>query len=121
MSDEFPRATLTFLDEIEFYEPDDTAQIWARVSNDGWIGNGDAMGTFALLYADGTMDQVYLPVNVNDGPVTNGAIVWFGASHVTKGVPGKAQISLIDLSGADCDGQDTWEVEVWPIRSPFDE
>jgi hypothetical protein len=115
------KAKLNFRSEVDYYDSTDFAQIYADVENDAWIGAGDAMATIALLRSDGSTDQVYLPVNVQDGPVTRGAIVTFPIADVTRQIHGETQISMTELSGAEASGADTWTVFYGPIRNPFDE
>jgi hypothetical protein len=64
---------LVFGTEIDFYETTDFGLIAADVDNDAWIGTGDAMLTVSLHRSDGLMEQVHLPVQVDNGPVTRGA------------------------------------------------
>src|SRR4029453_5697455 len=115
------KATLNFLSEIHYYEDTDFAQLFAEVENDAWIGPGDAMATLAILRGDGTGEQVYLPVNVMNPPVTRGATVAFPIENVTRKIHGDTQVSLIELSGAEMGGSDTWNVFYSPIRNPFDD
>lgn len=117
---DYPRAELRFDDQIDYYETTDFGLISAEVTNDGWIGTGDAMLTLVLLRSDGMGEQVHLPVNVDDGPVTRGTRVTFGVENVTRYVPGETQLSLTELSGADATGASEWSVSYAPIRSPFE-
>ncbi len=118
--DETPKPELRFSSDVDFYDSTDFAQLFAEVDNDGWIGTGDAMLTLALLRPDGTVEQVYLPVHVDGGPVTRGVRVAFAVENVSKAQHGETQLSLIDISGADASGTDTWSVWYAPIRDPFD-
>lgn len=118
--DEAPRPELDFDDELEFYETTDFGMISAEVTNDGWIGAGDAMATILLLRSDGMGEQVHLPVQVDNGPVTRGARVRFAVENVTRVTPGETQLSLIDLSGAQATGATEWSVSHLPIRNPFE-
>ena len=113
------KAKLNFSSEIDYYDSTDFAQLSAEVDNDGWIGTGDAMATLALLREDGTAEQVYLPVQVDNGPATRGAKVHFAVENVSRQVHGEVQISLIDLSGAEAGGSSEWKVFYGPIRDPF--
>jgi hypothetical protein len=115
------KAKLNFSSNVDFYDSTDFALLSAEVDNDAWIGSGDAMATLAILRGDGTGEQVYLPVNVDNGPVTRGAKVTFPVENVSRQIHGETQISLIDLSGAEAGGADTWTVFYAPIRNPFDE
>jgi hypothetical protein len=115
------KAKLNFSSNVDFYDSTDFALLSAEVDNDAWIGSGDAMATLAILRGDGTGEQVYLPVNVDNGPVTRSAKVTFPVENVTRQIHGETQISLIDLSGAEAGGADTWTVFYGPIRNPFDE
>jgi hypothetical protein len=115
------KAKLNFSSSVDFYDTTDFALLSAEVDNDAWIGSGDAMATLAILRGDGTGEQVYLPVNVDNGPVTRGAKVTFPVENVTRQIHGETQISLTDLSGAEAGGADTWTVFYAPIRNPFDE
>jgi hypothetical protein len=122
MSDhEDQKAKLNFSSNIDYYDSTDFGLLSAEVDNDAWIGPGDAMATLAILRNDGTGEQVYLPVAVDNPPVTRGAKVTFPIENVTRQIHGEAQISLIDLSGAEAGGADTWTVFYGPIRNPFDE
>ena len=122
MSDyEDQKAKLNFSSNVDYYDSTDFALLSAEVDNDAWIGSGDAMATLAILRGDGTGEQVYLPVNVDNPPVTRGAKVTFPVENVTRQIHGETQISLIDLSGAEAGGADTWTVFYGPIRNPFDE
>ena len=115
------KAKLNFSSNVDFYDSTDFALLSAEVDNDAWIGSGDAMATLAILRGDGTGEQVYLQVNVDNGPVTRGAKVTFPVENVSRQIHGETQISLIDLSGAEANGSDTWTVFYGPIRNPFDE
>jgi hypothetical protein len=121
MSDEDPKAKLNFSSSIDYYDSTDFGLLSAEVDNDAWIGPGDAMATLAILRNDGTGEQVYLPVAVDNPPVTRGARVTFPIENVTRQIHGEAQISLIDLSGAESAGASEWTVFYGPIRNPFDE
>ena len=118
---EDPKAKLTFLSQIDFYDETDFAQIYAEVENDAWIGPGDAMATLAILRNDGMGEQVYLPVNVQNPPVTRGATVAFPIENASRKVHGEVQISLTELSGAEASGAREWSIFYGPIRNPFDE
>jgi hypothetical protein len=111
---------LVFGTEIDFYETTDFGLIGADVDNDAWIGTGDAMLTLSLHRSDGLMEQVHLPVQVDNGPVTRGARVTFAIENVTRQVQGETQLHVIELSGADAEGADEWSVFYAPIRSPFE-
>ena len=115
------KAKLNFSSNIDYYDSTDFALLSAEVDNDAWIGPGDAMATLAILRNDGTGEQVYLPVAVDNPPVTRGAKVTFPIENVTRLVHGEAQVSLIDLSGAEAAGASDWTVFYGPIRNPFDE
>ncbi|HZB39328.1 MAG TPA: hypothetical protein VE487_00100 [Ilumatobacter sp.] len=115
------KAKLNFSTDIDYYDSTDFGLLSAEVDNDAWIGAGDAMATLAILRNDGTGEQVYLPVTVDNPPVTRGAKVTFPIENLTRQVHGEAQISLIDLSGAEAGGASDWTVFYGPIRNPFDE
>ena len=115
------KAKLRFSEQIDYYDTTDFAQLSANVENDAWIGAGDAMATFVLLREDGSGEQVYIPVAVDNPPQTNGARVTFALENVSRQVHGDVQITLIDLSGAEADGASEWKVFYGPIRNPFDE
>ena len=115
------KAKLNFQSDIDYYDSTDFAQIFAEVENDAWIGHGDAMATIAILRGDGTGEQVYVPVNVQNPPVTRGTKVAFPIENATRQIHGETQISVIDLSGAEMSGSDTWTVFYGPIRNPFEE
>ena len=115
------KAKLNFSSDVDYYDTTDFALLSAEVDNDAWIGSGDAMATLMILRGDGSTDQMYLPVNVDNGPVTRGAKVTFPVEHVSRQIQGETQLSLIDLSGAEAGGADTWTVFYAPIRNPFDE
>lgn len=122
MSDyEEQKAKLNFSSNVDYYDSTDFALLSAEVDNDAWIGSGDAMATLAILRGDGTGEQIHLPVNVDNPPVTRGAKVTFPVENATRQIHGDTQISLIDLSGAEAGGADTWTVFYGPIRNPFDE
>ena len=112
---------LNFGTEIDYYETTDFGLIAADVDNDAWIGTGDAMLTLSLHRSDGMMEQIHLPVQVDNGPVTRGARVTFAIENVTRQIAGETQLHLIELSGAEPGGADEWSVYYAPIRSPFDE
>jgi hypothetical protein len=116
--DEFPRPQLTFHPDVEYYESTDFARVFADVSNDGWIGTGDAMIDVALLHEGGMAQQVHLPIQVDNGPVTRGARVFLAIENVSGGHRGETQISLIGSSGAEIGGSDEWRVSHLPIREP---
>jgi hypothetical protein len=115
------KAKLNFSSDVEYYDSTDFALLSAEVDNDAWIGIGDAMATLAIVRGDGSGDQVYLPVDVDNPPVTRGAKVRFPVADVTRQIHGETQIRLIELSGAEAGGADTWTVFYGPIRNPFDE
>jgi hypothetical protein len=119
--DQDQKAKLNFASNVDYYDSTDFALLSAEVDNDAWIGNGDAMATLALLRGDGSVEQVYLPVTVDNGPVSRGAKVTFPVENATRQIHGETQISLIDLSGAEAGGTDQWTVFYAPIRNPFDE
>ena len=118
--DETPIPELHFYDEIDYYESTDFGLLAAEVSNDGWIGTGDAMATLALLRSDQTVEQVYLPVQVDNGPVTRGARVTFPIENLTRLIHGETQLSLTELGGGEARGATQWSVWYTPIRSPFE-
>ena len=118
--DETPRPELRFSDQLDFYESTDFAQLSGEVANDGWIGTGDAMAEVALLRSDNKVERLYVPVQVDDGPVTRGARFFLAVENVTREVRGETQLNLIDVSGADASGATAWSVEHWPIRDPFE-
>ena len=66
------------------------------------------------------MEQVHLPVQVDNGPVTRGARVSFAIENVTRQTHGETQLHLIELSGAEAGGADEWSVYYAPIRDPFE-
>jgi hypothetical protein len=122
MSDyEDHKAKLNFSDHIEYYETTDFALLSAHIENDAWIGAGDAMATLAILRNDGTGEQVYIPVAVDNPPQTNGAKVTFPVENVSRQVHGDVQITMTELSGAEATGAYEWSVFYGPIRNPFDE
>jgi len=122
MSDnEGQKAKLNFSSDIEYYDTTDFALLSAHVENDGWIGPGDAMATLAILRNDGTGEQVYIPVAVDNPPQTNGAKVTFPVENVSRHVHGDVQITMTELSGAEATGAYEWSVFYGPIRNPFDE
>ena len=115
------KATLTFASEIDYYDTTDFAQLSAMVDNDAWIGSGDAMATLVILRSDGTGEQVYIPVSVDNPPQTRGAKVTFPIENVSRLVHGDVQITLTELSGPEAGGASEWSVFYGPIRNPFDE
>jgi hypothetical protein len=115
------KVKLNFSGNIDYYDSTDFALLSAEVDNDAWIGTGDAMATLAILRNDGTGEQMYLPVAVDNSPVTRGATVTFPIENATRQIHGEAQISLIDLSGAEAGGASEWTVFYGPIRNPFDD
>jgi hypothetical protein len=115
------KAKLNFLSQIDFFDETDFAQIHAEVENDAWIGPGDAMATLAILRDNGRGDQIYVPVNVMNPPVTRGATVSFPIENASQKIHGEVQISLIDVSGAEASGTNEWSIFYGPIRNPFDE
>jgi len=122
MSDyEDQKAKLNLSSNIDYYDTTDFALLSAEVDNDAWIGAGDAMATLALLREDGTGEQVYIPVAVDNPPQTRGAKVTFPIENVSRQVHGEVQITLTELSGAEASGASEWKVFYGPIRNPFDE
>jgi hypothetical protein len=123
MSDDYepPKPQLTFLDHVEYYDSTDFAQLYATVENDAYFGSGDVMLTLMILRGDGTTEQVYIPVNVQDSPAQRGTSVTFPVENATRQIYGDTQLSLIDVSGAGFSGADTWRVLYGPIRNPFEE
>jgi hypothetical protein len=115
-----PKPEIRFLDEIDYYDSTDFAQLTGEVVNDGWIGVGDAMASLVILRSDGTVDQLSLPVQVDNGPVTRGAKVNLAIENVSRLVHGDVQIDLTELSGADASGASSWSVFYGPIRNPFE-
>jgi hypothetical protein len=122
MSDEqdTPKPELRFSADVDYYDSTDFALLTAEVTNDGWVGSGDAMLTLAVLRPDGTVQQVHIPVSVDNGPVTRGARITFPVENATMMQHGETQLSLIELSGGDPAGADTWTVWYAPIRNPFE-
>ena len=111
---------LNFAPDIDFYETTDFGLISAEVDNDAWIGTGDVMLTLSLHRSDGLMEQVHLPVQVDNGPVTRGARVTFPVENVTRQVSGETQLNLLELSGGEPGGASEWSVFYAPIRNPFE-
>ena len=118
--DETPKPELQFHDQIDYYDSTDFALLTAEVSNDGWIGSGDAMATLALLRPDSTVEQVYIPVQVDNGPVTRGTRVTFPVENVTRLIHGETRVSLTELSGAEARGAYEWSAWYAPSRDPFE-
>lgn len=122
MSDfDTPAPSLSFSADIDYYETTDFGLLSAEVDNDGWIGTGDAMATLVMLRSDGNGEQIHVPVQVDNGPVTRGARVFVPIENVTRQVAGETQLTLIELSGAHAAGAGEWSVWYTPIRNPFDE
>jgi hypothetical protein len=119
--DEDQKATLIFGSDIEYYDTTDFALLSAHVDNDAWIGPGDAMATLVILRNDGTGEQVYIPVAVDDPPQTKGTRVTFPIENVSRLVHGDVQITLTELSGAEAGGTSEWSVFYAPIRNPFED
>lgn len=115
------KAKLNFSSVIDYYDTTDFALLSAEVDNDAWIGPGDAMATLAILRDDGTGEQVYIPVAVDDPPQSRNAKVTFPIENVSRLVHGNVQITLTELSGAEAGGASEWSVFYAPIRNPFDE
>lgn len=115
------KAKLNFSSVIDYYDTTDFASLSAEVDNDAWIGPGDAMATLAILRDDGTGEQVYIPVAVDDPPQSRNAKVTFPIENVSRLVHGNVQITLTELSGAEAGGASEWSVFYAPIRNPFDE
>jgi hypothetical protein len=113
------KAKLDFGADIDYYETTDFALIAAEVANGAWIGTGDAMLTLSLHRSDGLVEQVHLPVQVDNGPVDRGRVT-FAIENVTRQIPGETQLHLIELSGAESGGADEWSVFYAPIRDPFE-
>jgi hypothetical protein len=111
---------LNFGTDIDYYETTDFGLISADVDNDAWIGTGDVMLTLSLHRSDGLMEQVHLPVQVDNGPVTRGARVTFPVENVTRQVSGETQLNLLELSGGEPTGASEWSVFYAPIRNPFE-
>lgn len=118
--DETPTPELHFADAIDYYDSTDFGLLAAEVTNDCWLGVGDVMATLALLRSDQTVEQVYLPVQVDNGPVTRGARVTFAIENLTRLVHGETRVTLTELSGGDARGASDWSVWYAPIRNPFE-
>jgi hypothetical protein len=119
--DSMPLPELRFADQIDYYDTTDFGLLAAEVTNDAWVGTGDVMATLRLLRSDGNADDVYVPVQVDNGPVTRGTRVTFPIENVTKTTHGETRINLIELSGGQPTGAYEWTVWYAPIRNPFDE
>src|SRR6186997_2391288 len=115
------KAKLKFSSDIDFYDTTDFGLLSAEVDNDAWIGAGDVMATLAILRNDGTAEQVYIPVAVDNPPQTRGARVTFPIENLSRLVHGDVQITLTELSGAEAGGASEWSAFYGPIRNPFDE
>jgi hypothetical protein len=115
------KAKLDLSRDIEYFDTTDFALLSAHVDNDAWIGAGDAMATLLILRSDGTGEQVYIPVAVDNPPQTRGARVTFPIENVSRLVHGDVQITLTELSGAEASGASEWSVFYGPIRNPFDD
>jgi hypothetical protein len=85
------KAKLDFGADIDYYETTDFALIAAEVANGAWIGTGDAMLTLSLHRSDGLVEQVHLPVQVDNGPVDRGRVT-FAIENVTRQIPGETQL-----------------------------
>ncbi|HSB87579.1 MAG TPA: hypothetical protein VLD86_14815 [Ilumatobacteraceae bacterium] len=118
--DEMLKPELTFTYEIDYYESTDFGLLAAEVTNDAWLGAGDVMATLALMRSDQTVEQVYLPVQVDNAPVTRGARVTFAIENLTRLIPGETRVTLTELSGGEARGPSEWSVWYTPIRSPFE-
>jgi hypothetical protein len=119
--DEMPTPALHFSDQIDYYDTTDFALLAAEISNDSWVGTGDVMATLSLQRPDQSPEQVYVPVQVDNGPVTNGTRVTFPVESVTKMIHGETRITLTELSGGQHSGAYEWTAWYAPIRNPFDD
>jgi hypothetical protein len=117
---ETPRPQLHFSEQIDYYDTTDFGLIAGEVANDSWVGVGDAMATLRLVRGDGSEEDVHLPVQVENGPVTRGARFTLAVENVTRTIHGETKLRLVELSGADASGASEWTAFYGPIRSPFE-